>query len=144
MDDECSKAMKSCDPKGPVMMLVTRIIPKEQYGFYTFGRIFSGRIEQDVKIRILGPNYIPGKHNDLFIKKVRRVLIIKERKIEDIFEAPCGNICALECLNKLLLSQMTLTSSSDAHIIKSKKYLKPPIIGTSINPKNVTDLPKLI
>ena len=47
-----------------------QIIPKEQYGFYTFGRIFSGRIEQGVKIRILGPNYIPGKHNDYLLKKL--------------------------------------------------------------------------
>ena len=38
---------------------------------------------------------------------------------------------------------MTLTTSSDSHIIKTKKYLKPPIIGTSIKPKNASDLRKL-
>ena len=143
MDDECSKAIKSCDPKGPIMMLVMRIIPKEKYGFYTFGRIFSWKIEQGVSIKILGPNYIPGKQNDLFIKEIRRVLIIKERKIKDIYEVPWGNIYALDCLDKVLLSQMTLTTSSDSHIIKTKKYLKPPIIGTSIKPKNASDLRKL-
>ena len=144
MDDECSKAMKSCDPKGPIMMFVSRII-SHRYGFYAFGRIFSGKIELDnPSIRILGPNYIPGKDKDLYIKRIKRLLIIKQRKVEDIYSVPCGNICALDCFDEALFSQITITSSAHAHIIKANKDLKSPIIGISINPKNPSDLPKLV
>ena len=36
--------------------------------FFAFGRVFSGTIAAGMKVRILGPNYIPGQKKDLYIK----------------------------------------------------------------------------
>ena len=61
-DDECAKAMINCDPEGPVMMFVSKMVPTSDNGrFYAFGRVFSGKIKASDKVRILGPDYIPGK-----------------------------------------------------------------------------------
>ena len=144
MDDECSKAMLSCDPKGPIMMLISKIIPRTKYDFYVFGRIFSGTIKQGEKVRLLGQNYKPGNDKDLYIKPINRVVIVNKSKGEDILDVPCGNICAIEFSDISLINQMTITSSPKAHIMKAMKFLKDPIFRMSINPKEPSQLPKLI
>jgi len=41
--------------------------------FYAFGHIFSGTVNTGQKVRIMGPNYVPGKKNDLFFKKFKEL-----------------------------------------------------------------------
>ncbi len=44
-DDEWAIGMKNCDPKGPIMIYISKMIPSNDKGrFYAFGRIFSGTI----------------------------------------------------------------------------------------------------
>ena len=42
--------------------------------FYLFGQVFSGKVRQGEKVRILGPNYKPGKQVNLHIKTVQRLV----------------------------------------------------------------------
>jgi elongation factor 2 len=61
-DDECAISMKNCNPKGPLMMYVSKMVPTSDKGrFYAYGRVFSGTISIGQKVRIMGPNYEPGK-----------------------------------------------------------------------------------
>ena len=54
MDDECAKAMMDCDPNGPVMMFISKMVPTNDGGrFYAFGRVFSGKVKQGEKVRII-------------------------------------------------------------------------------------------
>lgn len=72
-DDEVATAMKTCDPKGPLMMYVSKMVPTSDKGrFYAFGRVFSGKIATGQKCRIMGPNYVPGKKEDLYEKSIQR------------------------------------------------------------------------
>ncbi len=72
--------MKNCDPNGPLMMYISKMVPTSDKGrFYAFGRVFSGKIATGQKCRIMGPNYLPGKKEDLYekaiqVKDVRQVL----------------------------------------------------------------------
>lgn len=70
-DDECSLAMKNCDPNGPLMLYVSKMVPTSDKGrFFAFGRVFSGTVSTGQKVRIMGPNYTPGKKEDLFCKSI--------------------------------------------------------------------------
>lgn len=63
--------MRACDPKGPVMMYVSKMVPTTDKGrFFAFGRVFSGTIASGMKVRILGSNYKPGKKEDLYEKSI--------------------------------------------------------------------------
>jgi elongation factor 2 len=72
-DDEVAIAMKNCDPNGPLCMYISKMVPTTDKGrFYAFGRVFSGKVATGMKARIQGPNYVPGKKDDLYEKTIQR------------------------------------------------------------------------
>ena len=55
------------------MMYISKMVPTSDKGrFYAFGRVFSGTVATGQKVRIMGPNYIHGKKEDLYIKPIQR------------------------------------------------------------------------
>ena len=145
MDDECAKAMMACDPNGPFMMFVSKMIPTSDGGrFYAFGRVFSGKAETSKKVKIMGPNYKLGKSDDVSEKSIQRIVLMMGRKAEDVIDVPCGNTCALVGVDSCLVKQGTISDCSSACIIKSMKYSVSPVVRIAISPKNPADLPKLI
>ena len=65
--------MKNCDPKGPVMMYISKMVPAADKGrFYAVGRVFSGTVCSGLPVRIMGPDYKPdsAKSKDLYMKKL--------------------------------------------------------------------------
>ena len=65
--------MKTCDPNGPLMMYIAKMVPATEKGrFYAVGRIFSGTLTAGQKVRILGPDYQPdaARKKDLYVKNV--------------------------------------------------------------------------
>lgn len=68
-----SPGIKNCDPKGPLMMYISKMVPTSDKGrFYAFGRVFSGSVSTGLKVRIMGPNFVPGKKEDLYLKPIQR------------------------------------------------------------------------
>lgn len=65
--------IKNCDPKAPLMMYISKMVPTTDKGrFYAFGRVFSGVVSTGLKVRIMGPNFTPGKKEDLYLKPIQR------------------------------------------------------------------------
>jgi elongation factor 2 len=61
------------DSNGPLMMYVSKMVPTSDKGrFYAFGRVFSGKVATGQKVRIQGPNYTPGKKDDVTEKTIQR------------------------------------------------------------------------
>ena len=58
------------------MMYVSKMVPTNDKGrFYAFGRVFSGTVGSGYKCRVMGPNFIPGKNEDLHIKTIQRYFL---------------------------------------------------------------------
>jgi elongation factor 2 len=88
--------MAACDPKGPLMMYVSKMVPTTDKGrFFAFGRVFSGTISTGQKVRIMGQNYKPGKKEDLYEKAIQRTVLMMGRFVEYIPDVPCGNTVGL-------------------------------------------------
>merc|ERR1711962_182047 len=115
-DDEAANAMKTCNPNGPLMMYISKMVPTSDKGrFYAFGRVFSGKIATGLKCRIMGPNYVPG-----------------------------GNICGLVGVDQFLVKTGTITTFKDAHNMKVMKFSVSPVVRVAVEPKNPSELPKLV
>jgi len=144
-DDECAQAIKACDPNGPLMLYISKMVPTSDKGrFYAFGRVFSGTVRTGQKVRIMGPNYIPGKKEDLVIKPIQRTVLMMGRTTEAIDDCPCGNTIALVGIDQYLVKSGTITTSEVAHNFKVMKFSVSPVVRVAVEAKNPSELPKLV
>ena len=144
-DDENCIGIRDCNPKANLMLYVSKMVPTSDKGrFYAFGRVFAGTVRSGMKVRIQGPNYVPGKKEDLFVKAIQRTILMMGRFIEPIENVPAGNILGLVGVDQFLLKSGTLTTSETAHNLKVMKFSVSPVVRRSVEVKNANDLPKLV
>lgn len=144
-DDECAIGIRDCDPNAPLMLYVSKMVPTSDKGrFFAFGRVFSGTVRSGLKVRIQGPNYQPGKKDDLFVKSIQRTVLMMGRSVEPIEDVPAGNIIGLVGVDQYLLKSGTITTSESAHNLKVMKFSVSPVVKVAVEVKNANDLPKLV
>merc|ERR1712106_981173 len=144
-DDLACMGIKQCDSDAPLMMYVSKMVPTSDKGrFYAFGRVFSGKVGSGLKVRIMGPNFVPGSKSDLYEKSIQRSILMMGRFTEAIEDVPAGNICGLVGVDQFLVKTGTITTFKDAHNMKVMKFSVSPVVRVAVEPKNPADLPKLV
>lgn len=145
-DDEAATAIRNCDTSdtAPLMMYVSKMVPQADNRFIAFGRVFAGKVQSGQKVRILGPNYVPGKKTDLFIKSIQRVVIMMGRYTETVSDIPAGNTCGLIGVDQYIVKSGTITTLETACCIKTMKFAVSPVVRVAVNVKHSADLPKLV
>eukprot|EP01084_Bolivina_argentea_P265960 450960_1 len=145
LDSEEATAVRNCDPKGPMSMYISKMVPTAEKGrFIAFGRVFSGVVKTGQEIRIMGPDYVVGKKKDLYIKKVQRTLLMMGRYVEKIADCPAGNVCGLVGIDQYLLKSGTLSTGINFAPFHTMKFSVAAVVQVAVEPKNAADLPKLV
>jgi len=145
IDDECAVAIKKCDSKGPLMMYISKMVPTSDKGrFFAFGRVFAGTVATGQKVRLMGPNYVPGKKDDLCEKNIQRTILMMGRYTESIEDVPCGNICGLVGVDQFLVKTGTISTHKEAHNLRVMKFSVSPVVRVAVECKNPSELPKLV
>lgn len=145
-DDPAAIAIRDCNPNGPLMVYVSKMVPTSDKGrFIAFGRVFSGTVKSGQKIRIMGSNYTPGSDNDLYLDKtIQRTVIMMGGRTQQVDDIPCGNTVGLVGIDKFLVKAGTITDDDKAHNIRSMKFSVSPVVRVAVSCKNPADLPKLV
>jgi len=144
-DDAACLGIKNCDPDGPLMMYVSKMVPTSDKGrFYAFGRVFAGKVATGQKARIMGPNFVPGQKTDLYEKAIQRTVLMMGGRVEAIEDVPAGNICGLVGVDQFLVKTGTISTLKEAHNMKMMKFSVSPVVRVAVEPKNPADLPKLV
>ncbi|KAF5198955.1 Elongation factor [Thalictrum thalictroides] len=141
-----ANAIRNCDPEGPLMLYVSKMIPASDKGrFFAFGRVFAGKVSTGMKVRIMGPNYVLGQKKDLYTKSVQRTVIWMGKRQESVEDVPCGNTVAMVGLDQFITKNATLTNEKevDAHPIRAMKFSASPVVRVAVQCKVASDLPKL-
>ncbi|CAJ1955047.1 unnamed protein product [Cylindrotheca closterium] len=147
LDDKTAQAIRTCDTSegAPLCMYISKMVPTSDKGrFYAFGRVFSGTIATGQKVRIMGPNYVPAKKTELWVKNIQRTVIMMGKYTEQVSDVPAGNTCALVGVDQYLLKSGTICTEEDAHCVKTMKFSVSPVVRCAVEPKNSADLPKLV
>merc|ERR1719198_2698796 len=147
VDDVYGQGIKNCDSEGPLMMYISKLILTPDKGrFFAFGRVFSGTVKTGQKVKIMGPNYVQGKKEDLFVKNVQRTILMMGRKTDAVEAVTCGNTCALVGVDQYILKAGTIcdADAAESHPIVTMKYSVSPVVRVAVQPKNPNDLPKLV
>jgi len=145
MEDEIVKSIQNCDADGELSMYISKMVPTSEKGrFYAFGRVFSGKIASGQTVRILGPDYEPGKKRDLYVKKIQRTLLMMGRYVEQLTDCPSGNMCGLVGIDQYLLKSGTITTDENAAPFNTMKFSVSAVVRVAVEPCNTQDLPKLV
>jgi elongation factor 2 len=132
LDDQYAAAIRNCDPDGPLMLYVSKMIPASSKGwFFAFGRVFAGKVAMGMKVRIMGPNYVPGGKKDLYTKSVERTVIWMGRHQESVEDVLVENTVAMVGLDQFITKNATLTGEKevDAHPIWAMKFSVSPVVA---------------
>ncbi|EFC49643.1 predicted protein, partial [Naegleria gruberi] len=139
LTDTFGTAIKDCDPDGPLMMHITKSEIIDGI-VYSVGRIFSGKLNIETPIRILGPKNVFEE------KTVTGIVKINGSIVEPIEEATCGSIVGLIGIEKFLTCSGATISESSNLEAESFAELKLPhsMISYSVEPEKQANLPQLI
>lgn len=133
LESEEGKALLECDPNGPTVFVVTKIVVDPQAGEIAGGRLFSGTISKGQEL-----NMILAKKPI----KVQQINLYKGPQRIIVDNVPAGNIIGLAGL-KGVNSGETLTSK-EMEPFESIRHIFEPVVTESIEAQKPADLPKLI
>ncbi|KAL6888312.1 hypothetical protein ACP4OV_009338 [Aristida adscensionis] len=115
-DDLYANAIKGCDARGPLMLYISKMIPASDKGrFFAFGRVFSGSVTTGKKVRIFGPNYVPGKQKDLYVQTATCTVACYGKRQLCFKDVPCGNTVVMVGLDVAIGANSTLTNEEEIY-----------------------------
>ncbi len=82
----------------------------------------SGRVSTGSKVRIMGPNYVPGEKKDLYNKSVQRTVLCMGRRQEAVEDVPCGNTVAMVGLDQFITKTATITNEKNEGELPQPRY----------------------
>lgn len=128
------QAMIKCDPKGPIALMITKIISDPHAGEVAVGRLFSGTIKAGTELYI-----VDRKAKN----RVQTVGLYMGPKRVELEEVPAGNIVAIVGL-KDAVAGSTCSNLDKFEPFEEIKHVSEPVVTMAIEAKNPRDLPKLI
>ncbi|MCX6691551.1 MAG: elongation factor EF-2 [Methanoregula sp.] len=129
------KAMLSCDPTGPVALMVTDISFDPHAGEVATGRLFSGSLKRGDGLYVMGTAM---KEN-----RLQQVDIFMGPKRVEVEEIVAGNIAAVTGLRDAIVGS-TVTNLMEMTPFESLKHYSEPVMTVAVEAKNMKDLPKLV
>ena len=133
MESEVGKALINCDPNGPPMFVVTKIIIDKHAGEVAAGRLFSGTLSHGQEV------YMNMAKRTV---RLQQVSIYKGAQRIIVDNVPSGNIIGLVGLKNTFAGETI--SASPVEPFEAIKHIFEPVVTKSIDAKNSADLPKLI
>ncbi|KAK1555063.1 hypothetical protein Q3G72_021473 [Acer saccharum] len=145
LNDVYANAIQNCDLDGVLTLYVSKLVVHKPTAirvhksnakgyFYGFGCVFSRKVTKGLKVRIMGPNYVP-RERDSYIKKVETVCVWLGMGLDNVEDyVPCGNTVALFGIDEFISKTATLTNESevDAHLIRAMKFSVQPVVRAAI------------
>jgi elongation factor 2 len=128
------KAMMTCDPEGPLAMMITKIWMDPHAGEVAVGRLYSGSINHGEIVWALGAS------------KAERVQQVSMMVGSDRISVPrvvAGNIAAVTGIRSAAAG-VTVTSDKDMIPYEEIRHYSEPVVTVAVEPISMQDLPKFI
>ena len=134
IESPVGKSLLNCDPNGPLMFVVTKVVVDPQAGEISSGRLFSGTLHKGDTIHLFKAKST---------LRAQQVYIYNGAKKEIVDNVPPGNIIGIGGLKNAYPGE-TVSSEEGAEPFEAITHIFEPVMTKSIEVKNPADLPKLI
>lgn len=128
------QSMINCDEKGPVALMITKIIMDPHAGEVAIGRLFSGSIQRGQELKVIG---MPGKN------RVQGVALCVGSDRITVDSIGAGNIVAVNGL-KDAIAGSTVSDDEEMEAFEKITHYSEPVVTVAIEAKHMRDLPKLV
>jgi len=133
-ESKIGKSMTRCDEKGPLALMVTKIIMDPHAGEIAIGRLYSGSITRGQEV------YVSGSPKMNRVQQVNLMVGADKITVEDV---SAGNIVAATGLRDAIAGS-TVTADPDAEPFERIIHVSEPVVTVAVEAKHTKDLPKLI
>lgn len=133
-DSDIGKAMVSCSPKGPPVLMVTKILIDPHAGEIASGRLYSGSMERGQELMVLG---MPGK------SRAQQVSVAVGPDRITVDKAIAGNIVNVSGV-KAAIAGSTVTGYGEMDPFERIVHVSEPVVTVAVEAKHMKDLPKLV
>ncbi len=137
IDQKSEKALINCDDKGPTILCLGKLLYEDNRGLISVVRIFSGIIKSGSVLL----NRRTGESS-----RVQQVCIYKGQSLVKLDSVGAGNIAVLIGVKNVQIGD-TIVDKIDEFpniLFKQISYLQESVISRRVEPKKVSDIPKLL
>ncbi|ORY44099.1 P-loop containing nucleoside triphosphate hydrolase protein [Rhizoclosmatium globosum] len=148
--EEILEAMHKCDPKGPLMIHVTKCYNSvDMSEFEVFGRVMSGTVKDGMSVRVLGERYSPEDEEDMVVKDVAGLSVYQSRYKIKVTSVGAGNWVLLSGVDASIVKTATITNvtptdDNPVHIFRPLRFNTSAVLKIAVEPVNPTELPKML
>ncbi|MFP3318115.1 MAG: elongation factor EF-2 [Thermoplasmata archaeon] len=135
LNSDVGKSLLNADPKGPTVIMITKIIVDQHAGEVAVGRVYSGTLRKGDEL------YISDMGDRTYRVQQLAMLVGPDRIPVD--EIKAGNIAAIVGL-KDAIAGSTVSSIKGIEPFEPMKHYSDPVVTMAIEAKYTKDLPKLI
>jgi elongation factor 2 len=133
LESEEGKALQACDPHGPLIFCVSKLVVDPQAGEIAVGRIFSGTMRRGMQV------YLSRAKS---VQRVQQIFIWKGPHRYPVEEVPAGNVVGVIGLKGATSGETV--SSKPVEPFEAIKHIFEPVVTKAFEPKKPGDLPRLI
>ncbi len=131
---EVGQAMMNTDEKGPLTLMITKIIIDPHAGEIAFGRLFSGAVHKGQEVYVIGQQ---AKN------RTQQVGVMVGGDRIPVDEVVAGNIAAVQGI-KDAIAGSTVSSLKDMEPFERIQHVSDPVVTIAVEAANMKDLPKLV
>jgi elongation factor 2 len=137
INSETGQAMVNCDDSGPTIMCLTMVQKDPNKGLIATGRVFSGSVKEGDEV------YLVNADEECTVQEVS-IHMGAFREVADKITA--GNIATLLGLELVRVDETLIDAVHREGMIPFEriKYVSEPVITIAVEPKNPSDLPRLL
>lgn len=149
--------MTNCDPKGPLMVYVTKLLPTpDAKSFLCLGRILSGTIQSNSQVKVLGEHFIPNvDEEDSSIQTIESVFLPLPIHNLGVNAVPAGCIVLISgSVHSGILKTATITQVDEEikedppfvfkRLLFSSGLSSYSVVKLAIEPIHPSELPKML
>ena len=137
LNSELGRAMLECDPNGPLVIGISKVVADPHAGFVATGRVFSGTVRPGEDVWLI---------NARSEGKILQVSLYMGPYREKVDEVSAGNIAAVLGLEKARAGETAVDAKYKEAAVPFERmsYISEPVVTIAVEPKRSSDLPKLI
>ncbi len=137
LNSDVGKALLECDPNGPTIIAVNKVVKDPHAGIIVTGRVFSGTVREGDEVYLI---------NAKLGRRVLQTYLYMGPTRVVVPEVPAGNIVALLGADEARAGETIVHVKYKDYVapFERLRYVSEPVVTVAVEPKNPNDLVKLV